>query len=124
MPLHLSPLAENTIVQTLPALLDSGDGQALLEFYTYSGTLLATLKFSRPSALEPEGGACAFAPLEVGTAVASGRAAVARAKTSEGAEIFAADVGDLDSSAVIKLNETNLVEGVPVRIKSFRLTTS
>ena len=82
MPLRLSPLAEDTIVQTLPALLDSGDSQALLEFFTRSGTLLATLKFSRPCALDPEKGEIAFAPIESAMAVASGQAALAKAKTA------------------------------------------
>jgi hypothetical protein len=124
MPLTLSPLAENTLIQTLPALLDSGDGQAILEFYTRSNTLLATLKFSRPSALEPENGAVAFAPIEAGMAVASGQAVVAKAKTSEDVLIFECDVTTMDGSGVIKLSETNIVMGSPIRIRSFVLSTS
>jgi hypothetical protein len=124
MPLTLSPLAENTMCQMLPVLLDSDGGQGLLEFFTRSGTLLATLKFSRPAAHEPEGGSISFAPIESGVAVASGQAVRAAAKTSDGTLVFEADVGTMDSSAVIKLSETNIVAGSPIRIRSFVLSTS
>jgi hypothetical protein len=123
MPLQLSQFAQNCLLQVVPALIDSSGGAGTLELFTQSNVLLARLFFSQPSANEPSDGTISFKPITPGLAQASGKAEVARIKSSDGSLIFECDVSSENGGGTIKLDTTNLVVGGPIKITEFRLTT-
>ncbi len=122
MILTLSSVAQNELVRVIPALIDSGNGPGLIEILTESGTLLAKLTFSRPSANEPANGEISFKSIKEDSAArATGRAAKARIANSSGGLVFECDVTDEKGDGVIRLNTTSIYAGGPVRISSFIL---
>lgn len=86
-----------------------------------TGTLLAVLTFSYPSAPNAVNGVLTFDPLTQDSAAdATGTATWARAKDSAGNTAFDCDVHT--SSATLNLNTNEIVEGGPLEVTSFTVT--
>lgn len=106
------------MLDALSQLMDGGS----IELLSGDGKALAVLKLSNPAAQIAIGGELEFNQIaEEDAALAQGNATSARVVALDGSEVFACDVGDENSDAVIKLNTTKIFRGGPVRIKSFRL---
>jgi hypothetical protein len=88
-----------------------------------SGVLLATLSLSGAVVGMGEPGVLAITGIGEETAApAAGTATWARVKSAVGSTVFDCDVGNMLSSAVIKLNSVSIVKNGHVRITSFRIT--
>jgi len=117
--IELSEDAGNAMLDMLAHLMDGGSIELLAD---RSERVLAVLRFSSPAAMPASGKVLELSQiLEEDSALARGNAAVARILSAGGNEIFSCDVGDLNSAAVIKLNNTNIAPGGPVRLNSFKV---
>lgn len=129
---RLTVASRNGILNTyVRDKLDAGAGAATIEIRSgtqpadpdtaATGTLLATLTFTDPSAPAASAGVTTMSTItEDASADATGTASWARAKDSTGAAVFDCDVST--SGATINLNTTAIVAGGPVRITSFTVT--
>lgn len=115
--INLSEIASNTMLDALAQLMDGGSIELL------SGErVLAVMKLSDPAALPAGSGELEFNKIAVeDAALAQGNAQFARVLDAFGNEVFMCDVGDENSDAVVKLTQTQIHRGAPVRLNSFRL---
>jgi hypothetical protein len=97
-------------------MMDGGS----IELLSDTGNVLVVLRLSNPAAEDAVGGELEFNKIAEADAVAYGKATSARILARDGSEVFACDVGDLQSDAVIKLNPVQITRDAPVRIDSFR----
>jgi hypothetical protein len=110
--------AANAMLDVLAEMMDGGSIILLSD----TGNVLAVLKLSSPATQDAVGRELVFNKIiEEDAAVGQGNVTDARIVGSDGVEVFACDVGDLNSDAVIKLNTTKIYRGGPVRLESFRL---
>src|SRR5262245_27722873 len=115
----LSKAASNSMLESLARMLDGGSIQLLSE----DGRILAVLKLSDPAALDISDGELVFDRIaEEDSALAQGQAMTANILAADGDVVFACDVGDENSDAVIRLNTARIFRGSPVRLNSFRLS--
>jgi hypothetical protein len=115
---NLTEAASNAMLDTLTVMMDGGS----IELLSVAGNVLAVLRLSNPAAEAAEGGAIELNQIgEEDAALARGQAATARILALDGNEILSCDVGDQNSDAVIRLNNTSIDRGVPIRIRSFTL---
>jgi hypothetical protein len=115
--IELSETAGNAMLDALASLIDGGSIEIMSD-----QRVLAVLKLSIPAAMPASGGELEFNEIaEEDAALAQGTATVARILGPDGSEVFACDVGDENSNAVIKLNTTKISRGSPVRLRSFQL---
>lgn len=118
MTLELSEAAANAMLDVLSALMDGGS----IELQSEDTRVLAVLKLSNPATEPAVDGELEFNEISIDvSARAQGNATTARILSADGREIVACDVGDENSTAVIKLSTTKINRGVPVRLESFRL---
>ena len=118
MIIELSEAVSNAMLDVLAGMMDGGR----IELLSVAGNVLAVLKLSNPAAETAEGGMVQLRSIgEEDAALAQGQAAKARILASDGSEILSCDVGDENSDAVIRLNNTSINRGGPVRIRSFTL---
>lgn len=118
MIINLSEDASNVMLDVLAGLMDGGS----IELLSVAGNVLAVLKLSNPAAGAAVGGAIELNSIsEEEAALARGQAATARILALDGTEVLSCDVGDQNSDAVVRLNNTNIDRGVAVRIRSFTL---
>ena len=117
MSVELSESAANAMLDALAGLMDGGSIELMSD-----DRVLAVLRLSNPAAAIAADGELALNEIsEEDAAPAQGVATTARILGSDGSEVFACDVCDENSDAVIKLNTTRIFRGGPVRLKSFRL---
>lgn len=116
--INLSEIASNAMLNVLSTLMDGGS----IELTAEDGRVLAVLNLSSPATMPAVDGELAFNDItEEDAALAQGSVALAHIISATGDQIFACDVGDLNSEATIKLNTTKIYAGGPVRLTSFRL---
>jgi len=84
--------------------------------------VLAVLQLSSPACVPASGSELVFAPIAEDIAPATGTAVSARVRGPDGDTVFACDVGDDNSEAVIKLDSTKISAGRSVRIDAFKLS--
>lgn len=131
--MRLATATRNAIANAIRDLIDAGTGAGTIEIRTgtqpasandaATGTLLATLTFSDPSAPGAASGVTTFSAItEDAVADATGTAAWARVKDSAGNTIFDVDVSATGGGSTIELNTVAIVAGGPVRITAFTVT--
>ena len=131
--MRLSTALRNAMIQQVQVKADAGAGAGTINIRSGSqpasaedaetGTLLATLTFSDPSAPSASGGVLTFSAItEDSSADATGTATWARIKDSTGATVFDCDVTATGGGGTIQLNTTSIVAGGPVRITAFTAT--
>ena len=114
----LSEAAANAMLDQLARMLDGGR----IELRSEDGRALAVLKLSDPAAGEAADSELVFNPIaEEDAALAQGQASAAMVFDAAGEAVFACNVGDESSDAVIRLNTTRIFRGGPARLNSFRL---
>jgi len=106
------------MLDVLSGLMDGGS----IELLSIEEQVLAVLKLSNPATKQAVDGGLEFNTIaDEAAALAQGNAATARIFGSDGQVVFACDVGDRKSDAVIKLNSTKIYRDSPVRLQSFQL---
>ena len=116
--IELSPTAADAMLDQLGRLIDGGS----IELTADNGRVLAVLNLSSPAVGPAIDGELEFNFIaEEDAAIAEGNVALAHVISATGDQIFACDVGDESSDAVIKLTHTKIYRGDPVRLTSFRL---
>lgn len=120
---------KNSRLAVIKDAIDAAQGAGKIMIYTApvpdppgspvsTQTLLAELTFSKPCG-SIDGGVLTFSTIqEESNAPATGTAAWARITDGDGNWVADVDVGDSSSSAVIKLNTTQIYQGGIVRITS------
>jgi hypothetical protein len=115
--IELSEAASNAMLDVLGSMMNGGRIELMSD-----QRVLAVLRLAIPATMPASGGEVVFNPIiEEDAALAQGNATNARIVGIDGSEIFACDVGDEQSSAVIKLNTTRIFRGGPVRLTAFAL---
>jgi hypothetical protein len=116
--LDLTDPARNAMLNMLSTMMDGGS----LELLGADEHVLAVLGLSNPAATPAAGGELIFNKIiDEGAALGTGIATRARILGPDGREVFACDVGNEKSDAVIRLNTTRIFRGGPVQMRSFRL---
>src|SRR5262249_25911577 len=118
MTIELSFSSSNAMLDALAREMDGGS----IELLGSTGQVLAVLKLSDPAALKASGGQLTLGHIAEDLATSTGLATSALVLGSNGREVLSCDVGDSNSTAVIKLTPQLITRGAPVRIDSFRLS--
>jgi hypothetical protein len=122
--LTISEAFANAAHEGRRAFLDSGPGVARVRLYAgprpangapTSATLLLEVPLAKPSS-SIAGGVMTLVPGEDPLVLATGVAAWARFTTADGSHAFDTDVGDMASTATVKLPSTQLFAGGTTRI--------
>jgi hypothetical protein len=113
-----SEAASNAMLDQISRMLDGGR----IELLSDDERVLAVLKLSDPAARDAVDGELVLNNIaEEDAALAQGICMSARVLSADGDVVFACDVGDENSDAVVRLNTTKIFRGGPVRLNSFRL---
>jgi hypothetical protein len=113
-----SEAASNAMLDQISRMLDGGR----IELLSDDERVLAVLKLSDPAARDAVDGELVLNSIaEEDAALAQGICMSARVLSADGDVVFACDVGDENSDAVVRLNTTKIFRGGPVRLNSFRL---
>ncbi len=128
--LRNSTTLRNALANAVKTAIDAGAGAGTIKIYSGSmpatpqdaatGTLLATLTFSKPSFGAAATGVITANAIPQVNAGNTGTAGYARIADSDGNAIMDVDVGT--SGATINLNTTSIVNGGPVAITSATIT--
>lgn len=131
--LRLGTPLRNALCMTVRDLIDAAGGPGTIKFYTApqpenvgvaleEQELLATLTLSYPCAPDPMGGLLQFFPIEEESdAPKTGKAAWARVYDGDGKAVMDCDVTGPGGGGLIEINTVDIVEGGPVRAKSFAI---
>lgn len=118
MIIALSETASNAMLDQLARMMDGGR----IELRSDDERVLAVMELSDPATRDAVDGELVFNTIaEEDAALAQGICMTAQVLSAAGEVVFACDVGDENSDAVIRLNTTKIFRGGPVRLKSFRL---
>lgn len=132
--LRLANATRSGMVNAVRNLIDGGAGAGTIKFYTASQpadantavssqTLIGTLTFTDPSAVDASNGVLTFSAIaDDSSADATGTIAWARIADSTGATVFDCDVTATGGGGTIQLSSVAVTAGDTLRITSFTLT--
>lgn len=121
--INLHSQAKTDQAQALKASLDAGGAACIIDIYTGAigdvgnSTKLASLAAHYPSGTVAQG-KLTFGAIQNSIALASGIAAWAQFKTSDGTPVCDVNVSSTGGTAFMRLNSTSIVKDGPVSITS------
>jgi hypothetical protein len=127
MAVNYSTAAKNARLNAVAGVIDDGSGPGVLQIGTSAmGTVLVSITLSDPCAASATGGVLTFSGFpKSGTAVATGTAAAARIRDSNGADVITGlTVGAAGSGADIILDTTAIDTNETVTLSSATITAN